>query len=826
LIFSWKYCATIAQVAHVNLAQQGKQSMKIDNGLRGFEHCPIASYFLRALQIGLTTICVFVAGVAGAQVAITSVGAAFTQNFNSLPATGATTWVNNVTIPGWYFQRTGAGTTITAGSGSSATGGLYSFGVGTTTERALGAVSSGATGNVFYGVRLLNQTGTTVTSVRVSYVGEQWRRAATTAPVAQTVNFSYVTGTPTTGSLAEFQTVGTAVSQLDSTSPITALPTGALDGNAAANRVALSHTISGLSLANNSEIFLRWSDIDHPDFDHGLAIDDFSFTALSETNLTLSAVDAPDPVVAGSNITYTITANNLGPNAAPNATMTTTVPAGTGFVSIAAPLGWVCAAPAVGATGAISCSATSVASATSAQFDLIVQVAPTTAGGTSIPNNFSLSSDLADTVPGNETASSTTSVSALVFNVTPSAGAGGMISPSAVQSVPFSGNTTFTVTPNPGFTSSVGGTCGGALVGTTYTTNAITTNCTVVASFTPIVYVVSPSAGANGIISPATAQNVNSGATTSFTVTPNAGFTAAVGGTCGGNLVGTTYTTNAVTANCTVVASFTPIVYSVSPSAGANGTISPATAQNVNSGATTSFTVTSNAGFTAAVGGTCGGNLVGTTFTTNAVVANCTVVASFSPIVLIVTPSAGANGSISPATVQNVNSGATAVFTVTPNAGYSAIVGGTCGGALLGAVFTTSAITANCTVAATFSLIPLLPQTITNFTPPAAATLAIGATFSLSATGGASNNPVTFSSTSPSVCTVSGNTVTVVGAGSCQLQAAQAGNAQFEAASAVSASVQIALPAPAQATPVPTLHSWALLLLILGVIAVSQRRYQ
>jgi MYXO-CTERM domain-containing protein len=65
-----------------------------------------------------------------------------------------------------------------------------------------------------------------------------------------------------------------------------------------------------------------------------------------------------------------------------------------------------------------------------------------------------------------------------------------------------------------------------------------------------------------------------------------------------------------------------------------------------------------------------------------------------------------------------------------------------------------------------------------------------------------------------------------VGAGSCQLQASQAGNAQFEAASAVSATVQIALPAPAQATPVPTLQSWALLLLILGVLAVSQRRYQ
>lgn len=71
-------------------------------------------------------------------------------------------------------------------------------------------------------------------------------------------------------------------------------------------------------------------------------------------------------------------------------------------------------------------------------------------------------------------------------------------------------------------------------------------------------YTVTPSAGANGSISPNTAQTVNSGATTAFTVTPSGGYTASVGGTCGGSLVGTTYTTNAITGNCTVSATFAP----------------------------------------------------------------------------------------------------------------------------------------------------------------------------------------------------------------------------------------------------------------------------
>ena len=71
-------------------------------------------------------------------------------------------------------------------------------------------------------------------------------------------------------------------------------------------------------------------------------------------------------------------------------------------------------------------------------------------------------------------------------------------------------------------------------------------------------YTVTPSSGANGSISPNTPQQVASGFTTQFTVTPDTGYTASVGGTCGGSLVGTTYTTNAITANCTVVATFSP----------------------------------------------------------------------------------------------------------------------------------------------------------------------------------------------------------------------------------------------------------------------------
>ena len=80
-------------------------------------------------------------------------------------------------------------------------------------------------------------------------------------------------------------------------------------------------------------------------------------------------------------------------------------------------------------------------------------------------------------------------------------------------------------------------------------------------------YTVTPSASGNGGISPTTPQVVAVNTRASFTVTPQAGHTAAVGGTCGGSLAGGTYTTNPITGACTVQASFAPASYAITTSA-------------------------------------------------------------------------------------------------------------------------------------------------------------------------------------------------------------------------------------------------------------------
>jgi endonuclease G len=239
---------------------------------------------------------------------ITTLGTPLTENFDTLAQTGtAITWTDNSTIPGLFTTRP----TYNTGTGSSNAGALYSFGVAGTnpvTDRALGSVGSGATGTVFLAVKLTNNTGATITSLDVAFAGEQWRNGGATAPavsVAQAVDFQYqvanagtITGanTPNTGWLDH--------NLLDFSSPTFGTSAAAaLDGNAAANRVAKSSNIS-VSVAPGQEVWLRWLDVDHTGNDHGLAIDDLVITANG-----IAPVDNPpsvsttSPVNGATNVT-------------------------------------------------------------------------------------------------------------------------------------------------------------------------------------------------------------------------------------------------------------------------------------------------------------------------------------------------------------------------------------------------------------------------------------------------------------------------------------------------------------------------------------------
>jgi uncharacterized repeat protein (TIGR01451 family) len=125
--------------------------------------------------------------------------------------------------------------------------------------------------------------------------------------------------------------------------------------------------------------------------------------------LAISKIDTPDPVVAGQNVTYTITVTNSGPGPAASATLSDPLPAGTTFVSLSAPGGWSCTTPPVGGSGAISCTIASLGVG-SGVFTLTAAIAPTTTGGTVVTNTATVSSSTTDPNPANNSASATTLV--------------------------------------------------------------------------------------------------------------------------------------------------------------------------------------------------------------------------------------------------------------------------------------------------------------------------------------------------------------------------------------------------------------------------------
>ena len=82
------------------------------------------------------------------------------------------------------------------------------------------------------------------------------------------------------------------------------------------------------------------------------------------------------------------------------------------------------------------------------------------------------------------------------------------------------------------------------------------------------------------------------------------------------------------------------------------------------------------------------------------------------------------------------------------------------------------------------------------FTSTAPAHAVVGDTYTVSATGGQSGAPVTFSSATASTCTVSGSTVTFTGASTCTVHAAQSGDADYASGSA-DQSIAVTQPPPA-----------------------------
>jgi uncharacterized repeat protein (TIGR01451 family) len=129
----------------------------------------------------------------------------------------------------------------------------------------------------------------------------------------------------------------------------------------------------------------------------------------AQADLALSTVTMPLGVIAGNNIVYTQTVTNNGPASASAISFTEATPPNTTFVSVSAPAGWTCTTPAVGSTGNVTCTATTLASGASADIIVAVNV-PSTVIAATITASSTVSSTTTDPNSANNTTTTNTPV--------------------------------------------------------------------------------------------------------------------------------------------------------------------------------------------------------------------------------------------------------------------------------------------------------------------------------------------------------------------------------------------------------------------------------
>jgi hypothetical protein len=226
-------------------------------------------FFLRRLMLA-TMLLSCSAGVnpCWAQLCAQLSGVNFTENFNSLSATGA----NNLLPPSFEFAiNKTSGLTYAADDGTLSTANAYSYGTAGNTDRALGELTSGSQSTTI-GACFTNNTNHAITSFIVGYTGEEWRLGVADGTVDR-LDFQYSTSTGAT------LTTGTYVNvdPLDFTTPANS-GTVVKDGNAAANRTVFAPVAVTPSAPIQPEqtFYIHWVASNISGANDGLAIDDFS----------------------------------------------------------------------------------------------------------------------------------------------------------------------------------------------------------------------------------------------------------------------------------------------------------------------------------------------------------------------------------------------------------------------------------------------------------------------------------------------------------------------------------------------------------------------
>jgi hypothetical protein len=270
----------------------------------------------------------------------TSIGWIYTQDFDSQPNPGLTSvnTANPVTINGTTYSLAnpldfafpasatgpgGLGLAQMAGwygsaallerfgatSGDQTTGGQLSFGMPSSSNRALGLLATSSTGATAFGAKFINQTTAALRYINLQVTGEVWRQSDLPKTL-QCYYFIDLAGTTTfpAGPTAllpslnvDFPTVATAVGGV------------AVDGTQALNQTNL--VVVNQLIANwppGAALWLVWTMADPTGKAQGLGIDNLSFSA-SATAPNTAPVLAPianQVLILGQTLSLTASAND------------------------------------------------------------------------------------------------------------------------------------------------------------------------------------------------------------------------------------------------------------------------------------------------------------------------------------------------------------------------------------------------------------------------------------------------------------------------------------------------------------------------------------
>jgi hypothetical protein len=219
-------------------------------------------------------------------------------------------------------------------------------------------------------------------------------------------------------------------------------------------------------------------------------------------------------------------------------------------------------------------------------------------------------------------------------------------------------------------------------------------------------HTIAATAGANGSITPSGSTSVVHGGSQTYAIAANSGYHIAdvlVNGVSVGAV--SSYTFSQVGADQTISAGFAVNSYTLSATAGANGSITPSGSTSVVHGGSQTYAIAANSGYHIAdvlVNGVSVGAVSSYTF--SQVSADQTISAGFAANTYIINASAGEGGTIEPAGNISINSGGSQTFTIHPQAGYE-VQAVRLDGQSLGALssYTFQAVNANHTIEAIFA---------------------------------------------------------------------------------------------------------------------------